>query len=421
MSDLGDQFRETRERKRKARLTWPMCICGTKNPPLSKCRRCGRNADGSFTPAETKWRRRLAGCRRWPLNERALPFLRRAERKKVSGPTSIAWTDVTWNPVRGCSRVSKGCENCYAERIAARFSGPGMPYEHFAYVNDSGESSRRHHWTGRVEMVESALDWPLRWRGSKRALEEGRPSRIFVNSMSDLFHEKLSDEDIDRVFAVMALAKQHTFQVLTKRAERMRTYMEKRDWSDALNAATNLFVRRLDGPLHLAGEIVPPLPNVWLGVSVEEQATADERIPLLLQTPAAVRFVSYEPALGPVDFSAHGGLHCEGATGLIDWMIVGGESGPDARPFDLAWARAVIEQCREAGVACFVKQIGARPTGQWRKGGDKEARIPGMGRLPMTEHPFMADGHWWIRNRKGGDPSEWPGDLRVREFPKDAR
>ncbi len=173
----------------------------------------------------------------------------------------IVWTDETWNPLRGCSRVSEGCRNCYAESVARRFDGPGLPYE--GLIASGGQ------WNGQIKLVPEKLDEPLRWQ---------RPRRIFVNSMSDLFHPNVPNEYIDRVFAVMALASQHTFQVLTKRPERMLEYLNRRT----------------------------TMPNVWLGVSIENQVTADERIPLLLQTPAAVRWVSAEPLLRPVDlFHVH--------------------------------------------------------------------------------------------------------------------
>jgi len=257
-------------------------------------------------------------------------------------------------------------------------------------------------------MVESALDWPLRWRGSKQAKVEGRPSRIFTNSMSDLFHEKLSDADIDRVFAVMAKSPQHIFQVLTKRAERMRKYLDEANETGAIAEMRVHRLAPLDPPKHwyYTSGWRWPLPNVWLGVSVEDQATADERIPLLFQTPAAVRFVSYEPALGPVGFARHF-PHVHGMRNDRFWIIVGGESGPGARPFDLAWARSAVEQCRKAGVACFVKQLGARP--------QAHTYDPFTGDSVGT-HPFHG-----LRDRKGGDPSEWPEDLRVREFPKEQR
>lgn len=332
------------------------------------------------------------------------------------GDTKIQWTDRTWNPVRGCSRVSEGCRNCYAERVAARFSsGPEVgipgPFAGFAEMRDGAP-----HWTGSVELVESKLTEPLRWR---------KPSRVFVNSMSDLFHEALPDEAIDRVFAVMALAPQHTFQVLTKRPERMRDY-----FADVQARATAILLAG-DAlpfpPMHRrVGSYAVPLPNVWLGVSVEDQATADERIPKLLSTPAAVRFVSYEPALGPVDFERvplpDAYLRMNGVTGCLqpiaekesepddyiyfmrkdmklNWIIVGGESGPGARPFDIAWARSTIAQCKAAGVACFVKQLGSYAILDRRY----DRSVSGWTR--------------WLRDRKGGDTSEWPEDMRVREFP----
>jgi protein gp37 len=284
--------------------------------------------------------------------------------------TAIEWTDQTWNPVRGCSRVSAGCVHCYAERIAARFCrggagvGRGGPFGGFAKSTPDGPR-----WTGRVELIPEKLEQPLHWK---------RPRRVFVNSMSDLFHEKLDGDDIGKVFAVMAQAERHTFQVLTKRPQRMLDFVNL--WTGS----------------YITGRV---LPNVWLGVSVEDQATADERIPLLLQTPAAVRFVSYEPALGPVDLRVYLGLVT--LYRVPFWIIIGGESGPGARPFDLAWAQSVIEQCKAAGVACFVKQLGSHPV---RKCSD-------------LSHPNCVD-QVPLVSAKGGDPSEWSADLRVREFPR---
>lgn len=272
----------------------------------------------------------------------------------MGATTEIAWTDATWNPVRGCSRVSPGCENCYAEKVAARFSGPGQPYHGLAVMGPHGAR-----WTREVRLVPEHLEDPLRWR---------RPRRIFVNSMSDLFHESLAEHDIDLVFDVMEkpLAQDHVFQILTKRADRMRSYVTKR--------------------------ARPVVRNVWLGVSVEDQERAEERIPDLLQTPAAVRFVSYEPALGAVEFAWPWLRYRESGLTPLDWIIVGGESGPDARPFDLRWARDVAQQCRETTTACFIKQLGANPM-------DRGRRL------------HFAD-------RKGADPDEWPDDLRVRQFPE---
>lgn len=298
--------------------------------------------------------------------------------------TNIEWTDETWNPTRGCSRVSPGCVNCYAERVAVRFEwrnvageggekvAPG-PFHGFITTKNGHPA-----WTGKVELIESKILEPLRWK---------KPRRIFVNSMSDLFHEAIPANDIAEVFRVMQRADWHTYQILTKRADRLAEIMPR------IVATFGL------------------MPHVWLGVSVENQQYADERIPLLLQTPAAVRFVSYEPALGPVDFSkwlcgcgVPGGAFegmCNGQHGL-DWVIVGGESGPGARAFDIAWARNTIEQCRRAGVACFVKQLGAFPCEEREYGTAK-----GSSPVPMK-----------LKDRKGGDPSEWPDDLRVRQFPQ---
>ena len=282
----------------------------------------------------------------------------------MSARTSIEWTDVTWNPIRGCSRVSEGCRNCYAERQAARWTGPGQPYD--GLVSEGK-------WTGQIRLIWSALDLPLRWR---------KPRRVFVNSMSDLFHERLPDEIIGRIFDVMAMAEHHTFQVLTKRAARMRDLLARWEANPG------------DQPRRTS------FSNIWLGVSVENQATADKRIPLLLQTPAAVRWVSYEPALESVNlwsFLAQGSaVELRG----LDWLVVGGESGPGARPFDVAWARSTIAQGRAAGVPVFVKQLGARPVYD------------------------LGDGHTYrmrairLRDRKGGKPEEWPEDLRVREAPQ---
>lgn len=334
----------------------------------------------------------------------------------MSALTSIEWTDRTWNPIRGCSRVSEGCRNCYAERMAARFSKPGGPFHGYATSSTetitgrlfpgTNEAERRvvrgPRWTGKVELVPKLLREPLRWR---------KPQKVFVNSMSDLFHESLPDQAIDQVFAVMVRSPQHTFQILTKRPERMRAWfapiggVSRRDFVMMAEARSRDSSR--------GSGAAWPLQNVWLGVSVEDQQTADERIPLLLQTPGAVRFVSYEPALGPVDFrylAPFDDFHTDALdtpdpTRRLDWVIVGGESGPGARPFDIAWARSVVEQCKAAGVACFVKQLGSAPE-QW----------------PEEFHETSDCGSpIKLRDRKGGDTSEWPDDLRVRQFPDPAR
>lgn len=275
--------------------------------------------------------------------------------------TSIEWTNATWSPVRGCSIVSKGCTNCYAMKQAHRFAGPGGKYEGLTRMSNGGPV-----WTGEVRVVPEMLDIPLHWR---------KPQRVFVNSMSDLFHEDVPDDFIDQVFAVMALCPQHTFQVLTKRPERM------------LGVLADLYGKR-------------PLRNVWLGVSVEDQATANERIPLLLETPAAVRWVSAEPLLEEVIiFSLDGPVDVpDGMSSPLHWIVVGGESGHGARAFDVAWARSIVEQCKAAGVPVFMKQLGANPA-------------------PLSIEAGSVVERLWLRDRKGGDMEEWPADLRIREFP----
>lgn len=304
--------------------------------------------------------------------------------------SKIEWTDATWNPIRGCSRVSEGCRNCYAERVAARFSYSSersMPYWGLAKMTPEGPR-----WTGEVRLIEDKLEDPLRWK---------RPRRIFVNSMSDLFHEKVPDEWIDRIFAVMAMAPQHTFQILTKRPERMLEYLGDGSYD------SHRRIEVWNAKVHMKGKPVSPmdwpLPNVWLGVSVEDQKTADERIPFLLQTPAAVRWISYEPALLCVDL--HGvpfsgfPIGSRGPKAGLDWVVVGGESGPDARPFDVYWARKIVEQCRAAAVPVFVKQLGAKPYYSPEQDGGTGCYLS-------------------LKNKKGGDMAEWPEYLRVREFPK---
>jgi len=325
--------------------------------------------------------------------------------------TSIEWTDKTWNPVRGCTRVSEGCRNCYAEHMAGRFSGKGQAFEGFAkggahdYHGQSGRARTNGtwRWTGRVELIPSKLAEPLHWR---------TPRRIFVNSMSDLFHEALGFGAIAAVYGVMAAAKHHTFQVLTKRPERRQAFLK---WIGS-NPMGRLIWALAEQPVNYpkAIQLSPyqqwPLPNVWEGVSIEDQATADKRIPLLAETPAAKRFISYEPALGPVDFSdgPSDPMSTMGKWSMldqIDWLIYGGESGPHARHNDLAWARAARDACRATPgpTAFFMKQLGAVPVG-------RGVVHPRRGRY------VVIDGRW-KKSAKGGNMDEWPVDLRVREFP----
>ncbi|RKU19405.1 hypothetical protein C6503_08075 [Candidatus Poribacteria bacterium] len=226
----------------------------------------------------------------------------------ASQSSKIEWTESTWNPVRGCTRVSEGCRFCYAERIAARFSGKGMAYEGLAKNTKAGPR-----WTQQVLPIRELLNEPLKWK---------KPRRIFVNSMSDLFHEKVKLSYIQEVFAVMKEANWHQFQVLTKRAKRLLEFNAELSWS----------------------------PNIWMGVSVEDEHVTD-RIKALRQTDAHIKFLSLEPLLGALP-----NLELDG----IDWVIVGGESGPGAREMEKKWVIDIREQCADADVAFFFKQWGGR-------------------------------------------------------------
>lgn len=270
--------------------------------------------------------------------------------------STIEWTDVTWNPVTGCTKVSEGCRSCYAERMAHQLHAMGQK----RYANEF-----------KVTCHTEALDEPRNWR---------KPRRVFVCSMSDLFHHDVPFEFIDKVFAVMALCQSHTFQVLTKRPERMKEYLLSRWAIDESNrvdrspqwyaVATSILDRGAKsmpmGAWDSAHDNMPdpslPLPNVWLGTSCEDQATADERIPHLLRCPG-VRFLSLEPLLGPIDLLSVPAKSVEGYAGLrladmLHWVIVGGESGPGARPMHPDWARSLRDQCQSAGVPFFFKQWG---------------------------------------------------------------
>ncbi|SKT28769.1 DUF5131 family protein [Mycobacteroides abscessus] len=247
--------------------------------------------------------------------------------------TGIEWTDATWNPVTGCDKVSPGCDHCYAETFAERWRGTEGHYFETGFD---------------VQLRPDKLDLPLRWT---------KPRKVFVNSMSDLFHDRVPDEYIARVFAVMALAPQHTFQVLTKRHGRMRSLLS----SHAFWARVGVAGLDRDVWLPQAGVSLDQhyLPNVWLGVSAEDQKRADLRIPALLDTPAAVRFISAEPLLGPIDLHADPiGKDSVFWIGRLDWVIVGGESGSGARPMHPWWAESLHRQCAAAGVPFLFKQWG---------------------------------------------------------------
>lgn len=309
--------------------------------------------------------------------------------------STIEWTDATWNPITGCTMVSAGCTNCYAMGLAAT-----RLRNHPSRKGLTRQSGGRAIWTGEVRFNDEWLDQPLRWT---------RPRRIFVCAHGDLFHEAVPDEWIDRVFAVMALAPHHTFQVLTKRPERARQYLTGLGGGHSIDIMV-----RAQGRLLRAAEYATrntphlrydfnrrwPLRNVWLGTSIEDQATADARIPHLLATPAAVRFLSAEPLLGPVDLTQWSGIEGDGVTmGFgLDWVIVGGESGSGARPMHPDWVRSLRDQCQAAGVAFFFKQRGdwtwlENPTGgEWVTDGPTMCRLQPDGVKGWTGWPMQRIG-----------------------------
>jgi len=290
--------------------------------------------------------------------------------------SKIEWTDETWNPVVGCSKVSEGCANCYAKKVAWRLAHvPGAVGDKYSSVVQSYIMGG-FHWLGKTAFVETAIEKPLHWK---------KPRMIFVCSMGDLFHESVPFEWIDWVFAVMALCGQHTFQVLTKRADRMLEYLTSKN-RDCPPHAMEQFQKWSTKECMASWADTPdmpwPLPNVWMGVSAENQQRADEWIPSLLQCPAAVRFVSVEPMLGPIYIKKHivksaafralsrhygpGGFDASGGQqereiDRLDWVICGGESGAGARAMDVEWARALRDQCGAAGVSFFMKQMGGFP------------------------------------------------------------
>ena len=276
----------------------------------------------------------------------------------MADKSKIEWTDATWNPITGCTRVSRGCEHCYAERLAA-----GRLRYHPSRAGLTDDHGR---WNGRMQFNQQWLNQPFGWK---------KPRRVFVVAHGDLFHENVPTEWIDRVFAVMAMNRQHVFQVLTKRPERMRQYLAepvgKLIGDTVIERLEKLINSRFQGELvtwpwaHEPDELWP-LPNVWLGTSVEDCVVAYERILPLLLTPAAVRWISAEPLLGPIDLSPYfirnlpdDASVWQQATGL-DWVVCGGESGPGYRPMEPDWARFMSDQCRAAGVPFFMKQMAGK-------------------------------------------------------------
>ena len=420
----------------------------------------------------------------------------------MSDNSAIEWTDATWNPVVGCSPVSEGCRNCYAATMARRLDAMGQPaymarpdrsLQQIQREDDVGLATALHRqkavriaevrggravFTGDVRTIEQRLIDPLGWR---------KPRRIFVCSMSDLFHPKVPFEFIDRVFAVMNatgtqlplprdLAKSkpwHTYQVLTKRPERMAEYMLSRSPKHYEQGAHPLFrvrgeVFKGHGPdlMNAAACLEWPPSNVWLGTSCEDQAAANARVPHLMRCPAAVRFLSCEPLLGALSIEralctcpwpedamrTRHLLDCNADTrrpedqrrwARLHWAIVGGESGPRSRPCNVEWVRSIVRQCYAAKVSCFVKQLGSWPAVEQPVTTEHISHTEcidnsgqGVAISGDSKDGFCAfadaEGEWQscsvdyvrslrvlkrLNDRKGGDPSEWPEELRVRELP----
>jgi len=300
----------------------------------------------------------------------------------MSDNTAIEWTDATWNPITGCSVISPGCTNCYAMKLAGARLRNTPSRTGLTIDSKSGPV-----WNGQVRLNEQWLTQPLHWK---------KPRKIFVCAHGDLFHENVPDEWIDKVFAVMALAPQHQFQVLTKRAERMWEYLAEDDRRNTiidewrkLPKARSQRVSLVSGAPIVRTGFDWPLPNVWLGISAENQQRYNERKYHLAVTPAAIRFFSFEPLLSAIDTGD------DLKSGLFHWAIAGGESGPGARPMHPDWARSLRDQCATAGVPFFFKQWGS-----WYPIYDRDKDDPDWrqcGRYPDA----MTKKHHWL-NLKGG-------------------
>lgn len=325
----------------------------------------------------------------------------------MSDNTKIEWSGRTWNPIIGCDRISPGCDRCYAITQARIREANPNPKVAESFAGTVHRTEAGPDWTGRVNLLHERLLQPLKWK---------KPETVFLNSLSDLLHKNVPDDFILQVFAVMAVTPRHTYQVLTKRHGRMRSLLG----SPRFEADVRALTWSLDG--HSARRVNWPLPNVHLGISAEHQRWLDIRLPALLATPAAVRWVSAEPLIGPLSFwpEDHAGherddigefggwtwtcLDCSGpedeepripwktydrSEGIgVDWVVAGGESGPGARRCELEWLRALRDECTAANVPFFAKQLGSvlgRELGAGSKGGDFDA---------------------------------FPDDLKVREFPR---
>lgn len=380
---------------------------------------------------------------------------------RAAPKTKIEWTDATWNPVIGCTPVSPGCLNCYAATMANRLqANPQTPEYHRRTVgcNEVGRCAEcgntgaveidgvdqtcpnrktiriaevrngRAVFTGDVRTLADRLLEPLKWR---------KPRRVFVCSMSDLFHERVPVEFINRVFGMMAMCPQHTFQVLTKRPQRMAEYLAANNRSACVADAVRV--------LRLAGHGNPiddpttrmkmggynlrtwPLANVWLGTSVEDRDRL-KRIEALAECPAAVRFISFEPLLedlGDIRPWLRMLVKAAGGDPRRVWPIVGGESGPGARPCNVEWNRGVVRQAKDAGMPVFVKQLGRMPVARgaalskWAE--EQGWHLPHEGQDAIDNDGPQSNGAELtprLSDSKGGDPAEWPEDLRVREMPE---
>jgi len=281
------------------------------------------------------------------------------------GKTKIEWTDETINPIIGCSKISAGCENCYAERMAARLATMPHTKDRYAGITKGGK------WTGKTKLVESELLKPLKWRKSKR---------VFLGSMTDLFHESVEYSDIDKILCIMSITRHITYQILTKRPDRMEDYFSTRDapgdvaidWLMSVVGEEAFYEKYDDFVCDYFMTEGINRPNLWLGVTAENQEQADIRIPILLKVPAAKRFVSVEPMLEEINISHYlpqyccNGYEC-GCGGsviepppFLDWVIVGGESGSGARPMNPDWARSIRDQCKDVGVPFFFKQMSGK-------------------------------------------------------------